>query len=142
MLSAKAKIPIFVGTRINMTILTDIENREKILQQAVIAMQEKKAKDIISLDLTGLPDAVAAYFLICHASNKTQVNAIYDYVVELVTKNCGEHPYHREGYENAEWILIDYVDVVVHVFLEDTRKFYHLEGLWADAKMKQYQSDR
>lgn len=120
---------------------TDNDNREKIVQQAVAAMQEKKAKNIVSLDLSSLSDAVTGYFVICHAASKTQVNAIYDYVEEMVTKNCGEHPYHREGYENAEWILIDYVNVVVHIFLEETRNFYNLEGLWADAVIKHYQSE-
>ena len=105
-------------------------------------MQEKKAKNIVSLDLTGLADAVTDSFVICHVSSKMQVNAIYDFVVENVIKNCGERPYHREGYENAEWVLIDYVNVVVHIFLEDTRKFYHLEGLWADAKLTEYESDK
>ena len=117
------------------------DNREEIVRQVVAAMQEKKAKDIVSLDLSALPDAVAGYFVICHGTSKTQVEAIYDYVDEMVTKNCGEHPYHREGYENAEWILIDYVNVVVHIFLEETRKFYNLEGLWADAKKISYNSD-
>ena len=117
------------------------DNKEEIVQQVVAAMQEKKAKDIVSLDLTGLNDAVAGYFVICHASSKTQAEAIFDFVEEMVTKNCGEHPYHREGYENAEWILIDYVNVVVHIFLEETRKFYNLEGLWADAVSKSYPVD-
>ncbi len=117
------------------------DNKNEIVRQVVAAMQEKKGKKIVSLDLTELPDAVTNYFVICHATSKTQVNALYDYVEEMVRKNCGEHPYHREGYENAEWILIDYVDVVVHIFLEETRNFYNLEGLWADAKVTEYQSD-
>ncbi len=118
------------------------DDTKKIVQQAVAAMQEKKAKNIVSLDLTHLDDAVTDYFVICHASSKIQVNAIYDFVVEQVIKNCGERPYHREGYENAEWVLIDYVDVVVHIFLEDTRKFYHLEGLWADAVLTEYAGEK
>ncbi len=113
-------------------------NKKCILQQVVAAMQEKKAKDIIHLDLSVLPDAVTDYFIICHVSSKIQAGAVYDNVLEQVRKNCKEHPYHREGYENAEWILIDYVDVVVHIFLEEKRKFYHLEALWADAKMVSY----
>ncbi len=118
------------------------DNKEEIVQQVVAAMQEKKAKDIVSLDLTGLPDAVTDCFVICHASSKTQAGAIFDFVVEKVTKNCGEHPYHREGYENAEWILIDYVNVVAHIFLEETRRFYNLEGLLADAVSTSYPADK
>lgn len=142
MLSANIKIPTFVGTNSNMKKKVVIGNSEDILLQAVAAMQEKKAKEIVSLDLAGIQDAVTDYFLICHATSKTQVNAIYDYIVEMVTKNCGEYPYHREGYENSEWILIDYVDVVVHIFLEETRNFYNIESLWADAKFKHYASDK
>ncbi len=141
MLSANIKTSIFVGTNGSMSKKTVIDNKEDILQQAVAAMQEKKAKNIISLDLSGVPDAVTGYFLICNASSKIQVNAIYDYVVEMVTKHCREHPYHREGYENSEWILIDYINVVVHIFLEETRSFYNLESLWADAETRHYKSD-
>ncbi len=141
MLSANIKIPTFVGTNSNMKKKVVIDNTESMLLQAVAAMQEKKAKDIVSLDLTEIQDAVTDYFLVCHAASKTQVNAIYDYVVEMVAKNCEERPYHCEGYENSEWILIDYVDVVVHIFLEETRGFYKIESLWADAKEKHYESD-
>lgn len=141
MLSANIKIPIFVDTNSKMGKKRTSGNTKDILQQAVAAMQEKKAKDIVSLDLTEIQDAVTDYFLICHATSGTQINAVYDYVVEMVAKNCGEHPYHREGYENSEWILIDYVDVVVHIFLEETRNFYNIESLWADAKTKHYASD-
>ncbi len=115
---------------------------ENMLEVAVSAMQEKKAKEIVSLDLKGIQDAVADYFLVCHTTSKTQGRAVYDFVTEMVTKKCGEHPYHREGYENSEWILIDYVDVVVHIFLEETRSFYNIESLWADAKRKPYESDK
>jgi len=111
-----------------------------ILQTAVEAMQDKKAKKIVSLDLTKIHNAVTNYFLICHASSKTQLGAIYDNVLEFVRKECETKPYNKEGLENAEWILIDYVDVVVHIFLEDIRPFYNLEGLWADAGIKEYES--
>ena len=112
-----------------------------VLSQVVKGMQDKKAKEIVSLDLSGIPNTVTHYFVICHAQSKQQVGALYDNVVEEVQKNCGIKPFHREGIENSEWILIDYFDVVVHVFLEDTRKFYHLEDLWADATLKEYASD-
>lgn len=112
-----------------------------VLSQIVKGMQDKKAKEIVSLDLSGIPNTVTHYFVICHAQSKQQVSALYDNVVEEVQKNCGVKPFHREGIENSEWILIDYFDVVVHVFLEDTRAFYHLEDLWADATLKEYASD-
>lgn len=113
----------------------------QILEQVVSGMQDKKAKKITSLDLSKIPNAVTQHFVICHASSKTQVDAIYDGVLEFVQKQCGVKPFNREGYENSEWILIDYVDVVVHIFLEDIRTFYHLEDLWADAKVTSHKSD-
>lgn len=117
------------------------ENTLQVLEQVVNGMQDKKARNIVSLNLSKIPNAVAQYFVICHAPSKTQVDAIYDGVVESVQKQTGVKPFNREGYENSEWILIDYVDVVVHIFLEDIRTFYHLEDLWADAKITKHESD-
>ncbi|MBN2637780.1 MAG: ribosome silencing factor [Bacteroidales bacterium] len=114
---------------------------KSIKSQVVAAMQEKKGKDIISLDFGKIPDAVTKYFVICHVSSRTQARAIFDYVVEKVKLNSEISPYHREGYENSEWLLIDYVDVVAHVFIEETRHFYNLEGLWADTKKESYESE-
>ena len=112
-----------------------------VVKQVIAAMQDKKAKSILSLNLTKIPNAVTKYFIICHAPSKTQVDAIYDNVVDVVREQCGVKPFNREGQENSEWILIDYVDVVVHIFLEDVRTFYHLEDLWADAEIKIHESD-
>jgi ribosome-associated protein len=111
-----------------------------ILQAVVSAMQDKKAKKIISLDLTKINNSVTNYFVICHAPSKTQVDAIYDNVIKVVREQCETKPFNKEGIENAEWILIDYFDVVVHIFLEDIRSFYHLEDLWADSFKKEYES--
>ena len=112
-----------------------------ILKQVVTAMQDKKAKSIVSLDLRKITDSVSQYFVICQAPSATQVDAIYNNVLEQVQKNCELKPFHREGYENSEWILIDYFDVVVHIFRDDIRSFYKLEELWADAVLKEYESD-
>jgi ribosome-associated protein len=117
------------------------DSTDFVLSQIVLAMQDKKAKKIVSLDLSDIPNTVTRYFVICHAQSKQQVGSIYDNVIEEVQKNCGIKPFHKEGYENSEWILIDYFDIVVHVFLEETRTFYHLEDLWADATLKEYASD-
>ncbi len=111
-----------------------------LMQMVVEAMQDKKAKNIVSLDLRKIPNAVTDYFVICDVSSKIQSGAVYDNVLEFVKKNTGANPYHREGVENAEWILVDYVDVVVHIFTEDMRQFYNLEDLWADAKRNDYDS--
>ena len=112
-----------------------------VVKQVIAAMQDKKAKSIVSLNLTKIPNAVTKYFIICHAPSKIQVDAIYDNVVDVVRDQCGVKPFNREGQENSEWILIDYVDVVAHIFLEDVRTFYHLEDLWADAEIKNHESD-
>jgi len=104
-------------------------------------MQDKKAKKIISLDLSKINNSITNYFVICHAPSKIQVEAINDNVLEFVRKKCEIKPFNKEGLENAEWILIDYFDVVIHIFLEDIRSFYHLEDLWADAVIKEYESD-
>lgn len=120
---------------------TQKDDTLQILHQVVAGMQEKKAKHIVSLDLSKIKNAITEHFVICHAPSKTQVDAIYESVLEHVQKHCGLKPFNREGYENSEWILLDYFDVVVHIFLEDIRTFYHIEDLWADAKIKEYKSD-
>jgi len=88
--------------------------------------------------LKNIPNAVSRYFVICHGTSRTQVEAIADSVENLVRKANGSKPWHKEGYENAEWILLDYVDVVVHIFQDQTRSFYKLEELWADAVISRY----
>jgi len=117
------------------------DSTDFVLEQIISAMQEKKAKNIISMDLNKIADSVTRYFVICDATSTTQVDAIYDNVIGEVQKKSGIKPFHREGYENSEWILIDYFDIVVHIFREDIRGFYKLEDLWADAVMKNYKSD-
>ena len=124
-----------------MTKKKTINDAESIKSQVVAAMQEKKGKEIISLDFGKIPDAVTKYFVICHVSSRTQARAIFDYVAEKVKLNLETDPYHREGYENSEWLLIDYADVVVHIFVEETRSFYDIESLWADAVIRKYESE-
>ena len=96
-------------------------------------MLEKKAQNIKMLDLRGIQNRVSDIFLICEAESTTHVNAIADSVSETVKKMTGERPFHSEGRENSQWILLDYVNVVAHVFMKETREFYDIEGLWADA---------
>ena len=110
------------------------DNVEAIVATAIEAMEAVKGKDIVTLDLREINTAVTDYFVICHAPSKTQVDAIADKVEEMVLEKTQNRPYHAEGRENTEWILIDFVDVVVHVFLESKREFYKLEELWADAE--------
>lgn len=99
----------------------------------------KKGSRILVMDLKKLT-TVTDFFVICSASSDTQVKAITDHVKEE-TKKINERPWHNEGYANLSWVLLDFVDVVVHIFLEDTRKFYNLEGLWADADITEVKDE-
>ena len=112
---------------------TRLTRNSKIFKTVIHAIQEKKGEKIISLDLRKIPEAVADFFIICQATNNTQLKAIADSVEYEVKKNCGELPYKHEGRQGEQWILIDYVNVVVHVMLEEPRKFYGLEEMWSDA---------
>lgn len=102
------------------------------------AMLEKKAKDVISLDLTGIGTAIADHFVICNADSAPQIIAIADNVEEQMEKECGRSVVRQQGRENAFWVILDYTDIVVHVFNTEQRQFYRLEELWADAVKKSY----
>lgn len=113
-----------------------IQAASSLLADIIIhGIQEKKGQDIILMDLRNIHNAMSDYFIICHGTSKTQVEAIADAVALEVKKAIGENPIHKEGSENAEWILMDYFDVVVHIFEDSRRDFYNLEGLWADAEI-------
>lgn len=111
----------------------------QMLKSIIHGIEEMKGEDIISLDLQKIPNAVCKYFVICSGNSTTQVGAIADSIIEQVRKDSNEKPWHSEGFENKEWILVDFVDVVVHVFLPDVRSFYGLEDLWADAELTRYE---
>ena len=112
---------------------TRLTRSSRIFKTIIHAIHEKKGEKIISLDLRKIPEAVADFFIICEATNNTQLKAIADSVEFEVKKTCGELPYKHEGRQGEQWILIDYVNVVVHVMLEEPRKFYGLEEMWSDA---------
>ena len=115
-----------------------VKNESDILADLIVkGMQEKKATDIAILDLKELKNAVSDYFVICSANSDSQLDAIARSVEEEVYKISQETPWQSEGRLNKEWILLDYVSVVVHIFLKDKRQFYALEELWGDAKIKQ-----
>ncbi|MEQ8417405.1 MAG: ribosome silencing factor [Imperialibacter sp.] len=99
----------------------------------VQGMAEKKAHDIVVLDLRNVKNAVADYFIICSGNSDTQIDAICDSVEEFVYKASKQSPWKKEGKQNKEWILLDYIDVVAHIFKKDKRDFYSLEELWGDA---------
>lgn len=110
-----------------------INRNSKLFKTILSAIQEKKGEEIVSLDLRKIPEAVADFFLICDARSQPQIRAIADHVETLVKEKCGEMPYRREGNQKLHWVLIDYVDVVVHVMLPENRTFYQLEEMWSDA---------
>lgn len=111
------------------------QDSDNLADLVVRGMQDKKASDIVVLNLKHLKNAVADYFVICSASSDTQLDAIARSVEEEVEKSTGQMPWQSEGRQNREWVLLDYVDVVVHVFLRDRRSFYALEELWGDAEI-------
>ncbi|MEW6469103.1 MAG: ribosome silencing factor [Bacteroidota bacterium] len=111
------------------------DNSTLLAESVVNGIQEKKGKEILVLDLRKIENAVSDYFIICEAESITQVEAIARSVAEVVEKERSEKPWHSEGTQNAQWILIDYVSVVVHIFQKEVRQFYNLEALWADAEI-------
>ncbi len=113
--------------------ITRLTKNSKIFKTIVHAIQEKKGENIISLDLRKIPEAVSDFFIICEANNNNQLKAIADFVEESVKEKCGEIPYKHEGRQAQQWILIDYINIVVHIMLPEPRKFYQLEEMWSDA---------
>jgi ribosome-associated protein len=105
----------------------------KIIKTIIQAIQDKKGEQIVSLDLRKIPEAVSDFFIICEASNNNQLRAIADNIEKEVKEKCDDTPYKHEGRQAEQWILIDYVNVVVHIMLPEPRKFYNLEELWSDA---------
>ena len=109
-----------------------LTGKSKIIKTIITAIQEKKGENILSLDLRKINEAVADFFIICEAGSQPQVRAIAENIEDRVSEKCSENPYHHEGYQKLQWVLIDYVNVVVHVMLPENRKFYQLEDMWSD----------
>ena len=116
-----------------------LSKNSKIIKAIIQAIQEKKGEKIISLDLRKIQEAVADFFIVCEGGSTTQVRAIADSVEEEVRKNCDELPYKHEGRTSMQWVLIDYVNVVVHVMLPESRRFYKLEDMWSDAPLEKHE---
>ncbi|WP_420316426.1 ribosome silencing factor [Ekhidna sp.] len=110
-------------------------NSEVLSEWVVDGMLDKKAIDVVVMDLRDVKHAIADYFVICSGNSDTQIDAISDSVEEQIHKNSKQNPWKREGQQNKEWILLDYVDVVAHIFNKEKRTFYGLEELWGDAKI-------
>ena len=115
--------------------MSETVDTKVLLKEITEAIQEKKGKNIVIADLTKLGNTICDYFVICNGTSPTQVSAITDSVEELVRKSIGYRPIAIDGLRNAQWVAMDYGDILVHVFLPDVRKFYDIEHLWADAKL-------
>jgi len=122
LLSARKKSGVVKTTR-----------NSRLFKTIIHAIQEKKGENIVSLDLRKIHEAVADFFIICEASNPQQLRAIGEFVQEEVKKHCDELAYKHEGYQALQWVLIDFVNIVVHIMLPETRKFYALDEMWSDA---------
>jgi ribosome-associated protein len=125
-------------TRRKRTGAVRLTRNSKIFKAIIHAIQEKKGEHIVSLDLRKIPESVADFFIICEATSTTQVRGIGDFVASYVKDAVGEAPYRHEGQQSSHWILIDYVNIVVHVMLPETRKFYKLEEMWSDGEMEEH----
>jgi ribosome-associated protein len=115
-----------------------LNRNSKVFKTIINAILDKKGSQVVSLDLRKIPEAVADFFVICEASSTVQVRAIADHVEDQMKKLCGEIPHRVEGRSSAQWVLVDYVNIVVHVFHPETRRFYKLEEMWSDAVLLEH----
>lgn len=122
-----------LNTRPKRTV-TRLNRNSKLFKTIINAIQDKKGESIVSLDLRKIPEAAADFFIVCQASSTTQIKAICDAVEYQVKQVCNEAPYKHEGRQALQWVLIDYVSVVVHVMHPEARNFYKLEEMWSDAE--------
>ena len=111
---------------------------EILVAEIVKGLEEKKGKNIVSLDLRGISNSVADFYVVCGGDSNTHVNALSGSEEVEVQKALDDKPWHIEGTSNGEWVLMDYVNVVVHIFQREQREHYNIEGLWADAVVKEY----
>ena len=115
-------------------------NADHLITTIISGIEDVKGKEIILLDLREIENTVCDYFIVCEGTSNTQVNAIVNSIQKQVSKTTKDKPWHIEGTENAEWVLLDYVNVVVHVFQKHIREYYDIESLWGDAKTTQIET--
>ncbi len=124
-----------------MTKTSKAVDSDDLAAKVIYGIQEKKGENITQLNLRGVDGAVSDYFIICEANSSTQILAIKDSIEEEVRKGLGEKPWHVEGTQNGEWVLLDYVNVVAHIFQPEKRLFFNLEELWADAERNDIEAE-
>lgn len=110
---------------------------KQLIKQITEGIQDKKGKNIVIADLTQIEDTICKYFIICQGNSPSQVTAIVESIKDFTRKGAGARPYAIDGLRNAQWVAMDYADVLVHVFLPEVRQYYNLEHLWADAQLTQ-----
>lgn len=115
-------------------------SNDDLLANIIKGIEDVKGADINILDLRGIDNTVCDYFVICNGNSNTQVNAITNSIQKVVSKELKDKPWHVEGSENGEWVLMDYVNIVVHVFQKHIREYYNIESLWGDAKITSIES--
>ena len=133
-----SSIPILLLSLHGYGVLLKTNDMNELIETIVGAIQDKKGKDIVSLDLSGFDGAICSHFVVCNADSTTQVAAIADGIEETVQQKLGQNVWRVEGKQTGLWVAMDYLDVVVHIFTTELRSFYKLEELWADAPMKRY----
>lgn len=137
--TADTKGKVFANGNINGIIQYYMQKKtvtaQEVIGQIIEGIQEKKGKEIVVVDMLELGNSICDYFVICQGNSPTQVSAITDSIADMVREKCGKKPYAIDGLRNAQWVAMDYGDILVHVFLPDVRKFYDIEHLWADAKL-------
>lgn len=117
-----------------------ISDPDELITLIITGIEDVKGQNINILDLRSIENSVCDYFVICDGNSNTQVNAIVNSIQKKVSKSVHEKPYQIEGVENAEWVLIDYINVVVHVFQKHKREYYDIENLWGDAKITEIET--
>ncbi len=119
-----------------MIIKKELKTSDILANIIIKGMREIKAKEIVSLDLRNIETSVCDFFIVCHGTSNTHVSAIADSVIEETLKSIKEKPWHKEGLTNGDWILLDYGNVVAHIFQKETRDYYNIEKLWGDADIQ------
>lgn len=117
-----------------------MEQTEALIACIVKGIEDKKGEDIVVADLSGIDGAICRQFVVCQGNSPTQVGAIAESIGDVVREQLGEKPAHVVGLDNAQWVAMDYTDVMVHVFLPDVREYYDLEHLWEDAALRRVES--
>lgn len=124
-----------------MTQNTKLDKTKILLDTIIEGIERKKGLEIVKIDLQPINHSECDYFVVCHGNSNTQVNAIANSVEDTVMETLKENPIRKDGYKNSIWIVLDYVNIMVHIFQHDTRKFYDIENLWADADIEEIKTE-